>query len=422
MYLLFINHVFAESDGKITAAEICETQTISKDENFDNYFFDCQNYVQAVRVYAHATRNEFLQSIFDEDQSRQKADIFHRVNSFMAISNSWDTVDDILIHLSPKPNPDTSLRPQINHDHLSASDVNPSSRMLRFSCKTNFFSNERNGVNKKMLEKVRRCKNEIKTKQMSPIESRVDQVLEARKCPAKNPAAESIFLKSIKPKKILFPNFNDPPKNALVLFWGQIRMTLKELEHLNLFRCIKILLEEDHYRFVLLKMQYKKFILQCCDSDNAKYSSDLDDSNESKPVITRRRKSISEFLFKTKKNEGCHIIGRKRQVEKKITGNSLLSCIGHSSDFPKSHKQLRHNDSLCLKSCEIIRKKAIWEFVYQRVIYCGTQENGIPNNMLVWVYHSEYGSYTTAECFCVECDDQSHAKHLSRALRLKLIG
>ena len=210
---------------------------------------------------------------------------------------------------------------------------------------------------------------------------------------------------------------SETPKNALVLYWGKITMTPKELRSLNLARCMKVLLEEDHYEFVLLKIQEKKFVLQYCDTSRSS------EHSAEKLGKNKRKKSLSEVL----RNGGKDLRGKSREdnvlllQDKRSSKSHLFSCIGLPGGLSRNPVGLHHNDSICLKSYDVLKRKTLLEFDYQRIIYCGVQERSIPNNMLVWVFHAEYGNYNAVECHCVECDDQSHARQLSRALTNEII-
>ena len=205
----------------------------------------------------------------------------------------------------------------------------------------------------------------------------------------------------------------ETPRNALVLYWGRMCMTAKELRHKNLSRCIDALLEEDHYEFVLLKMQEKKLVLQYC-------STSKNEEPDEKVTKSKRKKSLTETI----RNNGRDL--RKRQPrddnvqllhERRGSKGNFFACIGLSGSSSRYQNSLKHNDSLSLKSYQLLKRKKLLEFDYRNIVYCGVEERGIPNNMLVWICHTEYGNYSAVEFQCVECDDQSHARQLSRGIK-----
>ena len=354
------------------------TGTSSSDDS-DLEYFDYIEQKQAVLSLANAVKFDFIRKV-SERSNNIKSPNCNPLNSFASVSKSWS-----------------------EESKLNFPDSGTLSEKSSLKKDTTMFQN---GQEKFSLLPNRNEKKENVEKH---------KVQEKCYLTAHKKGFGFNFIKNERQEKILLPRPSESPKNALLLYWGRVNMTVKELRRLNLSRCINTLLEDDHYEFVLLKMQDVKFTLQFC--------SMLDEipAAEEKTWKTKRKKSLIGAFRSNSREEKAKEEKNQLIREKHGGKSSFFSCVGFSSSPAKYQQLLQHNDSLCLKAYEAMRKKKVVEFDYRKTVYCGVEEKNIPNNMLLWVYYTEYGSYSAVECHCAECDDQSHARLLSRALKSEII-
>lgn len=200
----------------------------------------------------------------------------------------------------------------------------------------------------------------------------------------------------------------DLPGNALVLFCGCVQMTAQELRDLDFTRCIRALCSRDDKHFALLKIRAEQFTLEECDSrqNGDEESTDTSDEEENR----RRKKRFSPRRMGKKESLSSGDGNGEKQGFKK----SLFSCMKCTSS---EYLLFEHNNSINLKGYEAMKKrKRSYVIEYKRVIFCGSNMAGAPNNLLCWIYHADKDKYTTVEFYAVECDDLQHAKLLARSL------
>lgn len=211
------------------------------------------------------------------------------------------------------------------------------------------------------------------------------------------------------------PAQTELPKNALVLLYGCIKMRADELRDLNLERCLNSLLRETDTKFALLRIQELAFTLENCDANAEAGNETLPSYKSKKKKAKSRRNSCDEKAHILTRNS---LTPHERKPRKMTNFLSCMSCANASE-----YQLLQHNDSICLKAYEGIRKrKRILEFPYKRIIFCGAEIKGMPGNILTWVHHVVKGNYGAVECYAIECDDVSHARLLAKALGQQILS
>jgi len=401
-------------DIRIRIPQNDELTSSSDDSEFE--FFNYKDHRKTLTSLAQAVRLEFLQSMPAQNKHRKPTTLLQTLNTYMTLSKSWQS--------------DTDSKPRNGHSSQSShsSKNSHSSKSAAETSRVKFHWPI--GEKEDVVQAMNMSNPYEIVDEHEPIETlKDDKLMKTSAVSFSSPHSKTAAFQhetqvhtskileetsSAKHELVVTLSASEPPKNALVLYWGRISMTAKELRNKNLTRCIKALLEEDHYEFVLLKIQERKFLLQYCNTSKS-------DMSEEKVAKNKRKKSLTETIrfsgrdFFKRREDNAQLLQNRRGSK-----SNFLACIGLAGSSSRNHSALAHKDSLCLQSYQLLKRKKLLEFDYKNVVYCGVEERNIPNNMLVWIYHAEYGNYSAVDCHCVECDDQSHARQLSRALKREI--
>ena len=378
-----------------------ELTSSSDDSEFE--FFNYREHRKTLTSLAQAVRLEFLQSMPVQCKRRKPTSLMQSLSDYMSLSKTWQNNPDSETQSDSSPSPAARNSAEVKFCH----PVGEKKDVLQaFSLSNPFYETITEEPGRK-----KEYENNPKPVETTCVTRNLTKVTLEQKTRFEQSSKSIEATTSSRHELLVTMSANEPPKNALVLYWGRISMTAKELRNKNLSRCIKDLLEEDHYEFVLLKIQERKFLLQYCNASK-------NEGMEEKVPKNKRKKSLSEAI----RSSGRELLRRRDDSvqllqNRRGSRSNLLSCIGLAGSNSRSQHPLHHNDSLSLKSYQLMKRKKISEFDYQKVLYCGVEERSIPNNMLVWIYHTEYGNYSAVECHCLECDDQSHARQLARGLK-----